>query len=441
MAFRRIYSWEELYFYNAYLKDRIMNEPVKGNRFLNDVRNIALHMASLSEAREADEHIVYDIVRTLCETRRPPETRKYWKDEFHRTSKWESDELERQLFGAALCTNTTSFIRSSDTLRNNMLSNPTSPRNSCVFGEHIELAAKYGSEELLEYLLTDGASIASPDLKSELFKFAAKAGRIDIVRFLYNFRSEEWPWPFEGDISAMRRYLRDILMGTWNPQVWDFIDNLRVSHGSQSALSDLLSYKLGTCARMNYLDMTVHLVRLGPDAEEPPTLFEGGVYTSAITYAAISGCLPLVELLLDKGADSKHTLPTAVAYGRAKLLNVLLDRGIKTSDSMVGLSQSPKSAQLLSNFKLGPYLDVVRLLLDAGVDVNESIGKESPLACAIAAEHTALFNFLLERGANLHSPGTAEECVRRAKQDGLESMLSLLEQHGVNVKDCSEQAA
>lgn len=441
MAFRPVHSWEELYFYNAYLKDRIMNEPVKGNRFLNDVRNIAFQMASLSEVREAEEDIVYHIVRILCETRRPPETRKYWKDEFRRTSKWEPDELERQLFGAALCTNTISFIRSSDTLRNNMLSNPTSPRNSCVFGEHIELAAKYGSEELLEYLLTDGASIASPDLKSELFKFAAKAGRIEIVRFLCNFRSEEWPWPFEGDIKAMRRYLRDILMGIWNPQVWDFIDNLLVSHGSHSALSDMLEHKLSTCARVNYLSMAVHLVRLGPDTEEPPSWFSGGVYTSAIGYAAMRGCLPLVELLLEKGANSEHTLATAVVYGRAKLLNVLLDRGIKTSDAMVGSRQSPEPAQLLPNFKFGPYLDVVRLLLDTGVDVNESIGKESPLAWAIAAEHTALFKFLLERGANLHSPGTAEECVRRAKQDDLESMLSLLEQHGVNVKDCSEQAA
>lgn len=289
--------------------------------------------------------------------------------------------------------------------------------------------------------MTNEASIASPDLKSELVKFAAKAGRIETVRFLCNFRSEEWPWPFEGDIKAMRRYLRDILMGIWNPQVWDFIDNLLVSHGSHSALSDMLEHKLSTCARVNYLNMAVHLVGLGPDTEEPPSWFLGGVYTSAIGYAAMRGCLPLVELLLDKGANSEHNLATAVVYGRAKLLNVLLGRGIKTSDAMVGSRQSPEPAQLLSNFKFGPYLDVVRLLLDAGVDVNGSIGKESPLAWAIAAEHTALFKFLLERGANLHSPGTAEECVRRAKQDGLESMLSLLEQHGVNVKDCSEQAA
>ena len=151
--------------------------------------------------------------------------------------------------------------------------------------------------------------------------------------------------------------------------------------------------------------------------------------------------MSLVELLLDKGADSNYTLDAAVVYGRAELLKMLLDRGTKISDALIEEDSSGKPARLLSNFRWGPYLDVVRLLIDAGVDVDESIGKESPLAWAIAAEHTALLNFLLERGANLHSPGTAEECVRRAKQDGLESMLSLLEQHGVNVEDCSEQAA
>ncbi|RYO55956.1 hypothetical protein AA0116_g8774 [Alternaria tenuissima] len=236
-------------------------------------------------------------------------------------------------------------------------------------------------------------------------------------------------------------YGGDILMDTWDPQVWDFIENLRISHGTRPALDGLLSYKLYTCARVDFQNMGIHLARLGPDTEEPPNWFGKGVYTRAIRLAVTRGCLSLVELLLDKGADSNYTLDAAVVYGRAELLKMLLDRGTKISDALIEEDSSGKPARLLSNFRWGPYLDVVRLLIDAGVDVDESIGKESSLAWAIAAEHTALFNFLLERGANLHSPGTAEECVRRAKQDGLESMLSLLEQHGVNVEDCSEQTA
>jgi hypothetical protein len=44
-----------------------------------------------------------------------------------------------------------------------------------------------------------------------------------------------------------------------------------------------------------------------------------------------------------------------------------------------------------------------------------------------------MFNFLLDRGADLHLMGTSEGYVTRAKRDGLESMLRLLEPHGVDV--------
>lgn len=92
------------------------------------------------------------------------------------------------------------------------------------------------------------------------------------------------------------------------------------------------------------------------------------------------------------------------------------------------------------------YLDVVRLLLDAGVDADGTVEDEtserylsalgraapSPLVGAILKEHTAMFNLLIELGADLHSGKTAEKCFRLAKTDGLESMLLLLKAHGVD---------
>jgi ankyrin repeat protein len=72
-------------------------------------------------------------------------------------------------------------------------------------------------------------------------------------------------------------------------------------------------------------------------------------------------------------------------------------------------------------------LDIVRLLLDSGVDPNEAVGKESPLVGAISSEHTAMFNLLLEHGATLDRE-TVKHCVREAKAHGLESMLRLLEE-------------
>ena len=43
-----------------------------------------------------------------------------------------------------------------------------------------------------------------------------------------------------------------------------------------------------------------------------------------------------------------------------------------------------------------------------------------------------MFNLLLERGADIHAEGVIRECVRRARTDGLDSMLELLQAHGVD---------
>jgi hypothetical protein len=44
-----------------------------------------------------------------------------------------------------------------------------------------------------------------------------------------------------------------------------------------------------------------------------------------------------------------------------------------------------------------------------------------------------IFTLLIERGANLYAQGVVKECAKRARKDGLESMLLLLQAHGVNI--------
>lgn len=68
-------------------------------------------------------------------------------------------------------------------------------------------------------------------------------------------------------------------------------------------------------------------------------------------------------------------------------------------------------------------------------------GKEVPLAMDIAGEHGDVFYLLLERGVDLYSLGTAEVCVRVAKEEGLVCILRLIEEQGVNVEayECSNE--
>lgn len=137
---------------------------------------------------------------------------------------------------------------------------------------------------------------------------------------------------------------------------------------------------------------------------------------SPLRKACMRGHTAIVEYLLAHGAGPEQTVAMASECGRLELVQRLLEGGIPPTDAL------PQASA-------GGYLDVVRLLLDAGVDPNQTIGPKSPLASAIANEH---FTLLVERGAELHADGVAEECVRRARKDGLDSMLLLLQAHGVD---------
>ncbi len=444
---RPLCTWAEVHFFRSYLEYRIMLEPLNGNRFLNDIRNVALQISSVSDVPEVDESIIKNVVHILCATvlvSRSSIDR--WRQESRRASKWDSAELEKHLFGAALCTNTLSYIRRSSALRDAMVLDPNGRDNSCLFGHYVELAAKHGNEVLLGDLMTSGASGSSLKLRFHLFKFAAKAGRLEIVRFLYNVRNEDWPWNFERQTYARDTQLDTIVESVHDPQVWDYIETVRIARGMRPIQSLAINRRIYNCARLGFLDMASFLVRADAHTED-----DRGQYSFIHQYesdhqvscdlrdrsvwaASRRGSVAIVELLLDDGAKSNHALEGAARHGQINVISMLLDRGVKTSDALVDVGTGHSvPAKLLAKAERGPHLDVVRLLLDAGVDVNESIGKESPLAKAVATEHTALFEFLLERGADLHSPGTAEECVRQAKKDGSESMLLLLEKHGVDV--------
>jgi hypothetical protein len=435
-----------------------MHEPPNGNQFLNDVRNVAVQISTLGGVHKVEESSIADVVHTLldAESWASRWDRERWKNDFHRPLRWDAAETDKQLFGAALCTNALWYVQRSTALRDAMLSNPKSPENSCLFGSYVDLAAKFGNEELLEHLMTSGASDLGPDLRFQLFESAAGGTRVETVRFLYDFRNEDWSWRFGNSFDSDGSALNKILRSVRDPQVWGFIETLRIAHGMSSARRLAVYERIGDYVRVGWLNMVSHLIRVGARTDEDRRNWSFCMSSSsdyevscmrrneAVISASEHGYAPIVELLLGDGAESNQTLASAARRGQRNVLELLLGRGIKVSDALADVGTYPTKcvvpAKLLARTVTGPYLDVVRLLLDAGVDVNESIGKESPLAGAIATEHPALFDFLLQRGADLHSPGTAEECVRRAKKDGLESMLSLLEKHGVDVNVPLEEA-
>lgn len=88
-------------------------------------------------------------------------------------------------------------------------------------------------------------------------------------------------------------------------------------------------------------------------------------------------------------------------------------------EASVGRSELAESA------RRGQY-GMAKALVEHGVDVNHhNSATRPPIFSAILLEHTEMFRFLIERGAALGDDCTA--MVKEAKEQGLESMLELIE--------------
>jgi hypothetical protein len=423
--------------FRSYFDFRVIHEPVNGNPGVCVIRKVAIEICQWRHDRHLDELTIKDCVHKLCATKEVTQSsRSRWKEAFCRLDDYTQHEYDKLLLGAAFCTNTLPYIQQPTITRRQMLFDSSGVTGTCLFGDYAELAAKYSNEAILEHLLISAVPATSRRLRTQLLEIAAKAGRIKTVQFIYNFRKEEMPWQFDNKLSPEANVIDNIMSRVYKPDVWKLIEGLRRTHLKSAVAIDLLHTKLRTCARMGYLDMASHLPSVGAHAEGGSNPFSADHHNGSIESASMRGHVAVVELLLDNGAHPDIAIAPAASRGHFLLLRKLLERGITPKSAVTGVLGDLRHfelARLLSNMEAGPYLDVVRLLLDAGLDLNESTGKNSPLAGAVSAEHTALFEFLLEREADLHSTGTAEVCVRRAKKDSLDSMLLLLKAHGVDV--------
>lgn len=129
--------------------------------------------------------------------------------------------------------------------------------------------------------------------------------------------------------------------------------------------------------------------------------------------------LPLIHLLCDRGADPNLAIYAAIGHGEFEAANTLIKRGAKiTLPVAAALRFIDDFRRLLPRADAGDrhralawasqfgYVEIVRLLLDAGEDPNRynPIGCHShstPLHQAALAGHEQVVRLLVERGANL----------------------------------------
>jgi ankyrin repeat protein len=427
----------------SYLEYRVRNEPAEGNLMLNCIRRLATDIHRERPKHDPELPTIEACAQRLCsvlitfadglehtnfENRHAA---RRFREIFIRRAKVTEDEYEGLLLSAGICTNACTVVQRCITKSRRRLAGMKFYNNENIFQHPLQLAAEYGNLEVLQCLMTTSEFTIDQDVRNSLFVAAATNGHIEAVQFLYEFKRIEIPWQFGQSSYELERNALDECLDTPSLEVWDFVHELRAIYAMPSMfIYPQMNSSLRKALRAGNSAMVQELLKRGAYASKYSEWYCQLVKEAPIDEACKGGLasIYLIELLIKHGADPNATVAAAASKGQTTLVQQLLDRGI-----------TPVRA--LSTAAAGPYFDIVRLLLDASVDVNEDIGSRSPLASAIGVEHTELFKYLLGHGADLHTPGTAEECVKRAKTDGLESMLCLLKEHGVDVDDAHEKEA
>lgn len=160
----------------------------------------------------------------------------------------------------------------------------------------------------------------------------------------------------------------------------------------------------------------------------------GGIAGGVLQAAATSGQDELVQLFIECGASINSSdglygsaLTSACYHGHKSTVQLLLRAGAKMySGKLPGLNTPLEAAAE------GGYIEIVKILLDAGADVSDH--GEDRIALHSAVRSKAIFELILNYGANIDACGGRYENVLQAaaKEGNLEVMAICLD-HGVDI--------
>jgi len=157
------------------------------------------------------------------------------------------------------------------------------------------------------------------------------------------------------------------------------------------------------------------LEKIGVKAEKPKPQISPKVQeklNSELLKATREGKLPLVKLLLEKGADvntknkvnwtplheAAQTKVEKVLGGRTEIVKLLLENGADVN------AKDKWGATPLHAAALEDHAEIAKLLIDSGTDLNaQDKDGETPLYKAAIVGNTETVKILLEKGADINA--------------------------------------
>ncbi|KAJ5959288.1 uncharacterized protein N7479_006438 [Penicillium vulpinum] len=295
---------------------------------------------------------------------------------------------------------------------------------SCHLEHPILYAAEHGHSALVAYLLSVGSE---PDLKNSLGQTpmhrAAKNGCLSVVKVLLS----AWKFPIDGDDTFTLTPIKEAALRGQTQMVECFLSScLSPSNYASSSLPfaavsgdmALVSMILGYGADINHKYIERHVPR------KPINPYGGkGHEATALSVAATYGHLTLVKFLLNNGSDInlktgfpyptlwKTPLHLAIEKGHEEVIKVLLAHSADIDDEHL------REAVLQNNKK-----PVEMLLAKYGAENCRS----NLLRLAGKVGDVEICQMLLDKGFD------QEEAVVKAIEFGQDAVVTLLLAHGLD---------
>ncbi|XP_034251058.1 ankyrin repeat domain-containing protein 17 isoform X2 [Thrips palmi] len=260
----------------------------------------------------------------------------------------------------------------------------------------LTLACAGGHDELVELLLSRGSDIEHRDKKGFTpLILAATAGHHKVVEILLDHGA---------DIEAQSERTKDTPLSlACSGGRYEVVD-LLLQRGANKEHRNVSDYTpLSLAASGGYVNIIKLLLAHGAEINSR-TGSKLGI--SPLMLAAMNGHTAAVKLLLDMGSDinaqietNRNTALTLACFqGRHEVVSLLLDRKANVEHrAKTGLTPLMEAAS-------GGYVEVGRVLLDKGADVNAPpvpSSRDTGLTIAADKGHCRFVELLLTRGAQV----------------------------------------
>ena len=405
----------------SYLQRRVLNDAGTGISGFVRIRNIAERLCQETD----DGRGIHDYIEQLC--RLVLEQTRYRIFDLCRSCEnLDTSDFDVQVYIAATYTRTMPVVHQ-------WIQDGKKPNDSSLlFGPSCYVSADNAIYEVLTSMMIQRYKDLAHCSRLHALDVAAHAGNVDVARFAFDFEVNGFCWEFTRDKRNHPHYIRRnesrlAEMATPSREVFEFLMEKRRLHCINREFGPVqYTCFLRGCAVEGWTEMAEHYLSLGASVEGAGEKFLGGKDRRPLVLACRHGHKDTIRMLLEHQADTAvPALELAIGWGDLATVRLLLQHKAEFGDA-------------LSLAAAKGHMDVVQELLDHGADIN--IGSRPLLAYAIEHEHVALFRLLVERGCDPRVEEAATEFVGTAKEHGLESMLQLLREYGVNSDDTAMSA-